>query len=451
MQKRTLIVLASLLVALAAWVAVFEIRGEKERERERETEKRVFALEDAAIQRISLDGPGGPLTIERVAEDGAEGEWRLVEPKALPADQQAADALAEALRSLTSTRTIEATSGPGADFGLEEGAAKVAFVAAGREGPSTLILGRSTPFGDGRYARVEGETTLRIVPALEASALEKTVSDLRDRRVASFTEGAARKVGLTSPGGNVDLAREGDTWWVLGTPRWRADRVLVRNLLSDLGSLKARDFPEPGSEGEALAPPSHRVAVDLGEGGRIELALGGEAEGGTTFARRLPDGELVTVAKYVVEGIARPAEQWRALAVADLDAWMGREVDATWRGQALSLVKDEQDAWKVSVGGSEAKDLPSARASDLLRELTGLKATHAGEPGAATPGQELGRFRISQSNGPEVRFTVAREGDECWARVEGDPAAMALPSCAIEEFLNGFVKDPAGGDPTAAR
>lgn len=451
MQKRTLIVLASLLGALAAWVAVVEIRGEKDREREREAEKRVFPLGDADIQRITLDGPGGRLTIERGAQAGTEGGWRLVEPKALPADPQAADALAEALRSLTSTRNIEATSGPGADFGLEEGAVKVSFTAEGQERPSTLILGRATPFGDGRYARVEGEATLRIVPAFEASALEKTVSDLRDRRVASFSEGAARKVGLTSPGGTVDLVREGETWWVLGTPRWRADRVLVRNLLSDLGNLKARDFPEPGAEEDSLAPPSHRVAVDLGEGGRIELALGGEAEGGTTFARRVPDGELVTVAKYVVEGIARPAEEWRALAVADLDAWLGREVEATWRGQALSLLKDEQDAWKVSVGGAEAKSLPPERASDLLRELTGLKATRSGEPGAATPGQELGRFRISQSNGPEARFTLARDGDECWARVEGDPAALALPSCAIEEVVDGFVKDPTAGAATAAR
>ncbi len=446
MQTKTLAVLAFLLTALLLWAFLVEPGSEEERNELEAGKTRIFAVEEGKVGKVSLTSPMGKLTLQKgtAPADPTSSGWRIKEPKDLPADPTAADALANAVRGLLSSRTFEATGGTLKDFGLDETALVVTFEAEGYAGPSSFHLGKSTPLNDGRYLQVEGETRIHIVPTAAAQAFEKKMDDLRDMRLASFSTGQVEKLTLRGPSGTITLVKEGESWILPGPPKSRVDRGAVQSLLSDLSTLKAQTFPDPVPESAGLAAPTRTALVDLGAtGGILELQFGAEVEG-MVYARRGKDGEVALVPLYVLEAFQKTPVAWQSLAVTEVNAWMANLLEGTIRNQKLTAKKGEDEAWKLTLGTTAETDLASARASDLLREITELKGVRRGEVGVPPRGPVVAELHIAQPNGPASRFRIHQEEQACEAMVEGDQTPLPLADCKVMEFLDGFLKDPQG-------
>jgi hypothetical protein len=201
MNPRTTGILLLVALALGAFVWFYEIEGEEAREEAAAAEKRLFpGLEAEDVQWVQLGTrDGAQATLER----GDEG-WVLVEPVAFAADAFAADCIASNLADLGSESVLEDPQAS-EEYGLAEGARVIRFRAGDEE--HVLRIGDTTPIGGGSYARVEGRDAVVTIPTFKATSFDKSLADLRERRIVALDTAAVERVEVGWPDGGVTLER----------------------------------------------------------------------------------------------------------------------------------------------------------------------------------------------------------------------------------------------------
>ena len=156
MRPRTLLVLAAVVAALAAWVLLHERELPSSDERRR-LARRVFRLEPDQVSALTIEWRGRTVRLEREAagvEDAAPaaGGWRLVEPFAGRADGALVERLVGDLAGLEIVRRLEGAKR--AEVGLEPPRGRLTFRGVGGEG--TLELGGEVPASPNVVVAVAG-------------------------------------------------------------------------------------------------------------------------------------------------------------------------------------------------------------------------------------------------------------------------------------------------------
>ncbi len=112
----------------------------------------------------------------------SSGDWKITEPKPYRADQSAVESLTSALSSLNSERVIEDKASDLQNFGLNPPALEVDLTEKDNK-TQKLILGNDTPASGGVYVMVAGDPRLFTVATYTKTSLDKTLNDLRDKRL----------------------------------------------------------------------------------------------------------------------------------------------------------------------------------------------------------------------------------------------------------------------------
>jgi len=305
-----------------------------------------------------------------------DGAFRLVAPLDFAVDRATVDGIVGALAEAKSQAVIESPQELSV-YGLGEDATTIRFGAAGDE--HVLRLGGKTPVGSNSYAAV-GEAVYTI-PTYRATALRKSLADLREKRVLRFDRESIDRIELAWHGGAVRLEREGEGWRMTAPVEDRADPGTVDGLLSDLGFLRAEGFvdePAPDPElgldrpvfeakltaeagGDAEGEDGPRVfhllvGDDLGANQRV--ARGAEAATYRIPAERLDDFPR-TVAAYRYKEMARfVASDAKQLELAFHDPEAGAHVVIAEHGE---------DGWT-----SSPEVLAPGRVARIVAELSSL-------------------------------------------------------------------------------
>ena len=300
MRGRSLAVMAALVLALGAFIWLYE--RDLPTTAERETHgKRVFGdLEADDVREVTLEQGGRTVRLVREApakdangdegEDGGEGgdgaddllggeppaataEWRLASPITARADRFAVDGLLSTLLGVEKGRTLEGIDR--AQYGLAPPAGRVTLVT--EDGTRVLEVGREVPGSDQRIVALAGGAEGWAVSAGFWSELVKPAADWRSRELfpgqrAEIERVTLRSVGQ-SGGQSVLLARRGEEYWVEAPFADRADQDRVEELLGALTALRAEEFPAAPPPG--LDPP--QATIEVVRKGRAEpfrVALG---------------------------------------------------------------------------------------------------------------------------------------------------------------------------------
>jgi uncharacterized protein DUF4340 len=291
----TLVLLAAALVALAvAWFGVHR-RGE-ERAREEARAKKIFDLDPALVKEIEVQAKGTDVKLVRAGE-----AWRIAAPVATGADPAAVRRLLDRLASLE-RRSTSARSGTSRDelkwYGLAEPRARIAFARAdGRR--ETLALGDDNGFDGAMFVMPTGGD-VEVVAGGGRADLDQGLTDLRDKRVLVFEEGAVTRIEVRGPKLAFALAREGDAWRIAQPLAERADDGAAARILGALHTLQATevvDRPEPPAR-YGLDRPRYEVKLTLADGSSQALAAGeppGAAQGAPLWARRAGAAEVLAV------------------------------------------------------------------------------------------------------------------------------------------------------------
>jgi len=443
MRPKTLLVLALVVGALAAFIAFYE-RDLPSSDERREREGKAVPVDAEDLTEIAVDWGGTTLRFTREPKPDAGGtetnplgaparDWRIVEPIENRADRGAVDRLAGDLAGLEIDRTLEGAAR--ADVGLEPPRGTVRWKTPKGEG--TLEIGGKVPASSNVVVASSSRSGLLVVPGYFVEQLEKKPGEWRAREVVAATRDQIQRITLAPAGGErVVLVERGQGFGVEAPYSDFADRGLVDPLISDLIALKVATFVDPPLSPEteaALADGPGRIELGLeGHDAPLVIELGAAPEAGGE--RTLRAGQLVFRANTnLAEALARGADDWRSKNWTSFDSFRVESLKAEDASGATNLVRSSGDWLR------DGTKIGYAVAGDLLYAITSAKAERvaSGEEAAGYPvAAPTLTVTVADGNGAEEVLTLhgpAVDG-RVPARASGRDVVLLLPQAKVAEI-----------------
>jgi len=442
-RPKTLLVLALVVAALAAFIAFFE-RDVPSTDERKANEKKVFRVEADDITGLAIDWSGGHVELERDAKtEPAKGEasalpptreWRLTAPMTARGDRSLADKLAGSLSRLEIERQLDGAAR--ADVGLEPPRGRVTWKSSKAQG--TLELGGDIPASSDLVAAVAGSDRLLVLAKSIVGDLDRAPGDWRAKEVLPGSRDDIERVRVVPAGGGeeVVLAKKGDGFSIERPIADLADADSVDPLLSDLTSLKVETFLD--------APLAPEVEPGLAGGpGRIELSLKGKSDPFVVeIGSTVPGGDLRYVRAggqtfeartKLADAIGRAAGDWRSKRWSAFESWKIEHLKASDGVGAIDLARSAGDWLR------DGKKIPYTEVGDLIYAVTSARADRllAGAEAAAVP-LEHPRLTLvfADANGGEETLTVGDERpDGVPARASGRQVVLLLPKKSVDDVL----------------
>jgi hypothetical protein len=375
MNPRNTVILALVVAALGAFLYFYEIRGQEKRAEAEEAAKRLFqGISAEGIDAVVLTASEG----ERVRLERSDEGWRITEPVQFPADAIRADGLASSLASLSSEAVFEEPE-PLDEYGIGDDPTLRFWVG---DAEHALHVGDKTPVGGNTYVKTGAGAQVYAVKSYHASALSRSLDELRDSKVLDFDRAAVDRIEARWPGGGVVLGQGEEGWKLLEPLEGPADADTVDALLSDLNFLRADGFIDevPPDAEVGLDAPAFEVEIVAGgdeEGGepsRTRLAIGATTDGTSRAVRGSAENALYQIGAERLEDFPRTVAAYRFKDLADFDAADVVRFELVFpagEAEPPHVVRGEleEEGWKTTPDAMAA-----GKASQLMRELSKLTA-----------------------------------------------------------------------------
>ncbi len=297
-----------LLLALAAGIGAYVWFVEMPRDTEvpETPAEKVFAVDAAAIQEVTLKNEAGEQSTLRKSGD----RWTLTEASGADVDATEAGNITSGIAALESQRVVDEQPPSLAEYGLAAPRVTVSFK-DGAGAPHTLLIGNKTPTGGDLYAKVDSASRVFLIGAWLEETFNRSRFDLRDKAVAKFSRDAVTNVTITSASGAVSLAQSGGEWRLTAPVAAPADNAAADALVNALSSARMQSIVDaPDAAAMGLTKPALSVAVTAGPT-RSVLEIGGPAETGTRYARDTVRNLVFTVDAALVSELTKTADDLR--------------------------------------------------------------------------------------------------------------------------------------------
>jgi hypothetical protein len=194
---------------------------------------KILALTEGDITKIALKKRGADETIL----EKANGKWQLTAPHAYSADQDAASQLVASAANVSADRVVEEKASDVKAYGLDSPALEVAITAKGGK-VSRLKIGDDTPTNSGSYAMLSGDARVYSVASFVKTGMDKSVNDLRDKRLLTFDQDKLSRIELIAKKQDIEFGRDKDQWQIVKPKPLRADGSQVEEMLRKLKDAK---------------------------------------------------------------------------------------------------------------------------------------------------------------------------------------------------------------------
>ena len=375
MRNAKSIIILLTIIAVAAALDYFVYFGKGPSSTSKRTTLVDFQSEAASVR---IERVGSPA----VVLDHGLGGWRLTDPFASGADEQAVMKLVDVL---TQTPVVEVISDSEllklgrtrADFSLEEPVLTVTLTGMDKS-VCRFMFGSATPTQDGVYASVEGVDAVFILGKPAFSFVDVRPDDLRQRSLlplggAWVTSFEIKREGIPL----LEFLRTGAGWNV-GSEK--ASSQKITEFIDDLTTASAVSFIWPvGSSNETdhvtsslLAgyglDPDSAVTVTLNDinGKSRRLSFGKEADDGNVYALVQNGNAIVTVPSKLRDFARQDPVMFTDSRLFPVEARSVNGFSVSSDGSLYSLVRDKDGKW-----GLESPVVAPAdqEASDALLSL----------------------------------------------------------------------------------
>ena len=220
MKLRGLIVAALVLLALAGMLYWSEHRKPDETAKAATAAPpAILKLDEASVIKLEIKkAETPPLLLSRVAS----GDWQITEPKALGADQSGVSSVVSTLSSLDSQRLVDERAGDLKPYGLDQPAVELRIITKDNKSQKVLI-GDDTPTGGAAFAKLAADPRVFTIASFTKTSVDKTLNDLRDKRLLTANSDKLSRVDLIRKGQNIEFGKNKDDWQILKPKPLRAD------------------------------------------------------------------------------------------------------------------------------------------------------------------------------------------------------------------------------------
>jgi len=355
------------------------------------------------------------------------GKWMLTAPQSFPADPDASTSLVTSLSSVSADKTIADNSSDLASYGLASPAFR-AWVIRKDGKQAELAIGDDTPTNSGAYAKVAGDPHVYTVASFVRTSIDRTVNDLRDKRLLVFDFDKLIRVRLAGKGPAVVFAKNGQSEWQILEPRpLRADSGQVDSLIGKLRDAKMDLSTTPDEAAKkfaAAAPLATAQVTDISGQQTLEVR---KDKDNTYYARSSLAPGAYKVASETGEAMNRGFEDFRNKKLFDFGFGDPGKVEIRNGGGALAVYTKTADKWFAG-----AKKMDNASVQDLIDKLRDLTAAKFAEQGG---GQAVFEASVMSNGGKRnERVTVNKLGDKYFAQREGEPSIYELDAKAVDDL-----------------
>jgi hypothetical protein len=248
--------------------------------------KTLVEIDRDKVARLEIESAKGTVTVGR-----QDGQWKILAPQALPADQVEVGAVLTKLHDLRAQGFLGEDAAAVSRYVPKP---EVRVVVTDQGGAATTVVlasARETRGGaPSAYAAVAGKGPVVLVDAKLLADLARSANDLRDRRLLTGLEPRdVKRVRLQAGGQTMVLERTGDTAWrVLEPAKGAANAGKVDDLLFTLRAARWKDIVAPDGAEPArygLDAPTLEIALFKGDGGEIATVQIGKREGDLAYVR----------------------------------------------------------------------------------------------------------------------------------------------------------------------
>ncbi|MBZ5535959.1 MAG: DUF4340 domain-containing protein [Acidobacteriia bacterium] len=262
MKWRNLIIGVVVLAVLGAFVYFYEFRGEGKREAARQRAEKIFDIKDDAIISLLIQRGSEKTVIEQ-----QNGRWVIKSPVSATADQTALNEIVRNLSSATSTRSLTGAQNL-SEYGLQPPKIHAEFKT--RPGNSfTMDVGEKDFSENNVYARASSRADVVLVSSYLFSSLDKSLMQLRDRKIAEVDPEKITQIDYVSKGEHLTAQKLGAEWKLTQPVAARGDATGISSYLNDASSSEASEFldkPEATLKSFELDPPVGTLTLTEGEG-----------------------------------------------------------------------------------------------------------------------------------------------------------------------------------------
>jgi len=389
-----------------------------------DTPPKILTLKEGDITKVDLKKKPGDSIV--LAKDSG-GKWQITSPQTLGADQSSVSSMVSTLSSLSSDRLVEDKASDLNQYGLAEPALQVAITEKDNKSQK-LLVGDETPTSGGAFARLDGDPRVFTIASYTKSSIDKSVNDLRDKRLLTVDPDKVSRVELNANKQDVEFGRNKDQWQILKPKPLRADAFqvdeLVRKLSDAQMEISSDSDAKKTAAGFASGTPVATAKLTT-DSGTQELQVRKNKD--DYYAKSSVVDGVYKVTSAVGEGVNKKLDDFRNKKVFDFGFNDPNKVEIHDGSKAYFLTKGGQDSW-----GTDGKKLDAGSVDSLVSKLRDLQASKFVESGFTTPVIEM--TVASNDSKHTEKVLISKSGGSYVAKRENEPSLYALDSSAVEEL-----------------
>ena len=367
---------------------------------------KIVELEEDEIRKVTLRQEGQePITMER----NEDNEWVFGDGSELAADDTSIGLMVSSLSSLNAERVVSENVVEWGPYELEDPSLSVGYELA--EGGGEIQFGRDTPTGSGVFARLKGDPRLFTVYSYNKTSFEKSVFDLRDKRLLQLDEDSIADVTVKVGQRTIGFRQEDGDWAIVQPMELRADDFTVGDLVRAVRTAEMTEVLEEGEPSGQYSFRAPKATVEVKDAnGNHELVVA--QDGDTYYARSSWQRGVYKVNSTLADSLDKPVNDFRDKKVFDFGYADPARVDVR-AGDMVVAVVHADDKWLLE--SDEGREVDGVKVQTLLDRLRNLTATEFPSDQAA----DQDGFGL---DAPEIEATVTPE------REDGQPEKVILTS-----------------------
>jgi hypothetical protein len=377
---------------------------------------KILSLAADQIQSIRLAKTGAePVSIVRTGD-----KWQIAGARPLAADTDAINSLSSAVSPLNSDRLIDEHPPSLTAFGLDSPSEEIDFTM--KDGKTQkLLLGSDTVSGSDTYAKIDGDPKVYTIASSTKSSFDKSVSDLRDKRLLTLNSDKITSVTLAAKGAPVEFSRNSGGEWQITKPKpLRADASSVDDLVNKLKDAKMdlSSTPSASDFGSATKVGTATFVDDKGPQS-IEVR---KAKDNTYFAKSTAVEGIYKVAADVGTALDKGVDDFRNKKLFDFGFTDPSKIDLG--GKLYEKTGDKWFSGSVQIDSSSLQNVV-----DKLRDLAAAKFPDK------ISGTSALAVSVTWGDKSKVdKVTIDKSGEDYIAARDGDATAYGIEAKSFDEL-----------------
>ncbi|MGP0072885.1 MAG: DUF4340 domain-containing protein [Bryobacteraceae bacterium] len=426
MRVRGLLVAVVLLAALG--VGLYFSNKQKAAEAAKppsDTPPKILSLVENDISKVALKKKGADETdLER-----ANNKWQITSPKPYPADQDAANQLVTAIANVNSDRVVEDKASNLSAYGLNAPSLEVDITGKGGK-VSKLLIGDDTPTNSGSYAMLQGDPRVFTVASYVKTGVDKSVNDLRDKRLLTFDQDKLSRVELIAKKQDIEFGRDKDRWQIVKPKPLRADGLQVDEMLRKLKDAKmdltlSDDDAKKAAATFASSMPVATVKL-TDPSGTQQIEIRKDKTDYYAKSSVVP-GVFKTTADLGT-GVDKSLDDFRNKKLFDFGFNDPSKIEMHASGKFYSFQKGGDDWFS---NGKKMDSISVQSFVDKLRDLSASKFVDTGSLGMPT----IDIAVVSMDGKTTEKVLIAKQGSDYVAQRENEPALYGLDAKSVNDLV----------------